>query len=92
VESFADDAKGLSKRRKLALLRIRLLVQHAIPGFIDEPGPRQSVRRAKTSAAWASSTVSGHVSRGAQTDRDEQDVEQDDGYGQPQDDGHVFLL
>ena len=50
------------------------------------------MRRAKTPAAWASSTVGGDVSRGSETDRDEQDVEQDDGYGEPQDDGHVFLL
>jgi hypothetical protein len=56
------------------------------------PGRRRSVGRAKTSAAWASGTVSGHVARGSETDRDEQDVEQNDGYGQPQDDGHVFLL
>jgi hypothetical protein len=32
------------------------------------------------------------MSRRSEPHRDEEDVEQDDGYGQPQDDGHVFLL
>jgi hypothetical protein len=39
---------------------------------------------AQTAAARASSAVAGRdVSSGSETDRDEQDVEEDDGYGQP---------
>ena len=39
---------------------------------------------AQTAATRASSAVAGRdVASGSETDRDEQDVEEDDGYGQP---------